>query len=276
MSKTNETYEEILDELSSIKDHSRKIDELETKVDALMLKVAALPTTAPKALEVVIPLEKLKGVVTDGISGYFDALPDSSGLLSSQNIRKLGDAFVRSYIGELQKHWSEEKQKDAKQQEECAKKVELQGIRTVDQVAEWAPEFPVEIQRFIRYLGVKLFTEDEPAENVHKILKVIGNALLPVTAQKPPTFKAWLQCKWRRFKKYASKWENTIFCIAFFAMVICTFFFSKYLHSVLEFDRKNRIFYHKVMQDEQQKKAYNAMDSVIHTDPFYEPLRKFY
>lgn len=59
------------------------------------------------------------------------------------------------------------------------KKLEAQGILTVDQLAKWAPEFPVEIQRLIHFIGVNIFGIDEPAESVHKVLKIIGYDLLP-------------------------------------------------------------------------------------------------
>lgn len=177
--KKKDQLNDIFDEMSLVKASSDKIPGIETKVDDLTQKVDAIPTAPPEAPEIVIPSEKLKKDVKDNVSEYFDELPNTSGLLSDKNIRKLGDAFVKSYFGELQEHWDKKYQDEKTQREEYYKKLEAQGILTVDQLAKWAPEFPVEIQRLIRFIGVNIFGIDEPAESVHKVLKIIGYNLLP-------------------------------------------------------------------------------------------------
>ena len=61
---------------------------------------------------------------------------------------------------------------------------------TIEQVAEWAPQYSIEIQRTIRYLGIKIIDENESVEKAHAILKVWGDALQTITshmASSPPT-----------------------------------------------------------------------------------------
>ena len=272
---TKDHMDKFLDDLSLIKTETDKISGLESKVNTLNGKVDAIPTTPPEAPEVIIPSDTLKADVKAGMSDYFDDLPSTSGLLSDNNIKRLGGAFMSVHSEEIQRVADERNQKEAKRREERAKNLDIQGVRTVEQVAEWAPEFSPVTQRLMRFFGANIFDEDESAETVHRILKVFGEVLEPVVTPKPPTLKPWLRYKWKQFKKCASKWENVLCCIFFFSLIAGLLSFSLYLHRVIELDRKNRIFYHKVMQDERLKREYNTMDSVVHADPFYEPLRKF-
>lgn len=65
---------------------------------------------------------------------------------------------------------------------------------TIEQVTEWAPQYSIEIQRTIRYLGIKIIDEEESVEKAHAILKICGDALQTITSPKassPPTLKSW-------------------------------------------------------------------------------------
>ena len=39
---------------------------------------------------------------------------------------------------------------------------------TIEQVAEWAPQYSLEIQRTIRYIGMKIIDENESVEKAHE------------------------------------------------------------------------------------------------------------
>ena len=51
-------------------------------------------------------------------------------------------------------------------------KRKAQGLMTIEQVAEWAPQYSLEIQRTIRYIGMKIIDENESVEKAHTILKI--------------------------------------------------------------------------------------------------------
>lgn len=53
---------------------------------------------------------------------------------------------------------------------------------TIEQVAEWAPQYSLEIQRTIRYIGMKILDENEFVEKAHAILKIWGDALQTITS----------------------------------------------------------------------------------------------
>ena len=73
---------------------------------------------------------------------------------------------------------------------------------TIEQVAEWAPQYSLEIQRTIRYVGMKILDENEFVEKAHAILKIWGDALQTITSPKPfppPTLKSWWFYRWNRY-----------------------------------------------------------------------------
>ena len=53
-------------------------------------------------------------------------------------------------------------------------KRKAQGLMTIEQVAEWAPQYSLEIQRTIRYIGMKIIDENESVEKAYAILKIWG------------------------------------------------------------------------------------------------------
>ena len=78
------------------------------------------------------------------------------------------------------------------------------GLMTIEQVAEWAPQYSLEIQRTIRYIGMKILDENESVEKAHAILKIWGDALQTITSPKPsppPTLKSWWFYRWNSFKQ---------------------------------------------------------------------------
>lgn len=81
----------------------------------------------------------------------------------------------------------------------------IQGIDEISQVAEWAPEYPIEIQRVIRFIGRNTLEETEPVETAHKIMKVWGDMFLRITTPPPPEpslLRAWLKFKWQQVKTH--------------------------------------------------------------------------
>lgn len=92
---------------------------------------------------------------------------------------------------------------------------------TIEQVAEWAPQYSLEIQRTIRYIGMKILDENEFVEKAHAILKIWGDALQTITSPKPfppPTLKSWWFYRWNRFKQRTDKWRLLQWILSFLAL----------------------------------------------------------
>lgn len=259
MAKQNEQYEEILDELSILKSKNitseEKLANIESLLTKLLQKESPPPATpdvnSPKA---IIPYSTLMDAVYDGIASYYSDMPDSTGVLSDKNIKNIGYTFMQVYGAELKKQRDKNKEEVERKNEEYKRKREAQGIRTIEQVAEWASEYSPEVQHAIRFIGWKIIHEDEPKENVHKKLKVWGDALQTITIPNPPTLKAWCLYKWKKFLKRTDKWGMLQWQFVIIGTMICIF--SSFIHQkmTMDFDRTNRIFYKNVIINEKRKK----------------------
>lgn len=142
----------------------------------------------------------------------------------------------------------------------------IQGINTIAQMKEWASEYPPEIQRTIRFIGLKILDKDEPVETTHTILKIWGNALQAITNPKPappPTLKAWWLYKWQRFKASTDKWGMLQWYLIILGISACILFSALYQDSVMKRDRLNRVFYRYVIKDENTKNDYLKLDSLM-------------
>ena len=180
--------------------------------------------------------------------------------------------FIELYVEEIEKYL----EKDEKERE-CKRNVYLQkrkaqGLMTIEQVAEWAPQYSLEIQRTIRYIGMKIIDENESVKKAHAILKIWGDALQTITSPKPsppPTLKSWWLYRWNRFKQKTDKWRLLQWYLVILGIIACVLFSSLYQNRVMDLDRTNRIFYKKVIMDEKRKERYLELDSLIHSDSFF-------
>ena len=143
---------------------------------------------------------------------------------------------------------------------------------TIEQVAEWAPQYSLEIQRTIRYIGMKIIDGNESVEKAHAILKIWGDALQTITNPKPsppPTLKSWWLYRWKRFKQRTDKWRLLQWYLVILGIIACVLFSSLYQNRVMDLDRTNRIFDKEVIMDENRKERYHELDSLIHSDSFF-------
>lgn len=150
-----------------------------------------------------------KEAIRQGMESYFNNEGTCKSILSDESIKLIGDIFISMYATELHKRWKQLDAKEELRRKEYFHKRTLQGINTIDQMAEWASEYSPEIQRTIRFIGLKVLDKDEPVETTHTILKIWGDVLQAITNPKPappPTLKAWWLCKWHRFKASTDKW----------------------------------------------------------------------
>ena len=278
MAKSNEQLEDILDDLSVIKSNNAATEQRLSNIETLLAKLATKEDVAPiipvaSTSATSIPYDEIKNAVHEEMDSYYNAMSDSAELLSDKTLKRLGTIFIELYVEEIEKYL----EKDEKERE-CKRNVYLQkrkaqGLMTIDQVAEWAPQYSLEIQRTIRYIGMKIINEDESVEKAHAILKVWGDALQTITSPKPsppPTLKSWWFYRWNSFKQRTDKWRLLQWYLVILGIIASIFFSSLYQSWVMDLDRTNRIFYKKVIIDEKRKKNYQELDSLIHSDSFFK------
>ena len=80
----------------------------------------------------------------------------------------------------------------------------------------------------------------------------------------PPTLKSWWFYRWNRFKQRTDKWGLLQWYLIILGIIASIFFSSLYQSWVMGLDRTNRIFYKKVIMDENRKELYHELDSLIH------------
>ena len=180
--------------------------------------------------------------------------------------------FIELYVEEIEKYLEkDEKERECKRNMYLQKR-KAQGLMTIEQVAEWTPQYSLEIQRTIRYIGMKIIDENESVEKAHAILKIWGDALQNITSPKPsppPTLKSWWLYRWNRFKQRTNNWGLLKWYLVILGIIACVLFSSLYQNRVMDLDRTNRIFYKEVIMNEKRKERYHELDSLIHSDSFF-------
>ena len=169
MAKSNEQSEDILDDLSVIKNNNVATEQRLGNIEILLAKLATKEKVAPitpvaSTSTASIPYDEIRSAVHEEMDSYFNAMSDSAELLSDKTLKRLGTIFVELYVEEIEKYLEkDEKERECKRSMYLQKR-RAQGLMTIEQVAEWAPQYSLEIQRTIRYIGMKILDEDESVE----------------------------------------------------------------------------------------------------------------
>ena len=204
MAKSNEQLEDILDDLSVVKNNNVATEQRLDNIENLLAKLAAKEEVAPitpvaSTSAAFIPYDEIKSAVHEEMDSYFNVMSDSTELLSDKVLKRLGTIFIELYVEEIEKYLEKDEKKRVCKRNVYLQKRKAQGLMTIEQVAEWAPQYSLEIQRTIRYIGMKILDENESVEKAHAILKIWGDALQTITSPRPsppPTLKSWWLYKW--------------------------------------------------------------------------------
>lgn len=278
MAKSNEQLEDILDDLSVIKNNNVATEQRLGNIENILAKLATKEKVAPitpvaSTSAASFPYDEIKSAVHEEMDSYFNAMSDSAELLSDKTLKRLGTIFIELYVEEIDKYLEKDEKERKCKRNVYLQKRKAQGLMTIEQVAEWAPQYSLEIQRTIRYIGMKILDENESVEKAHAILKIWGDALQTITSPKPsppPTLKSWWLYRWNRFKQMTDKWRLLQWYIVILGIIASIFFSSLYQSRVMDLDRTNRVFYKKIIMDEKRKKNYHELDSLIHSDSFFK------
>ena len=277
MAKSNEQLEDVLDDLSVIKNNNVATEHRLSNIENLLAKLATKEEVAPitpvaSTSAASFPYDEIKSAVHEEMDSYFNAMSDSTELLSNKTLKRLGAIFIELYAEEIDKFLEKDEKERERKRSVYMQKRKAQGLMTIEQVAEWAPQYSLEIQRTIRYIGMKIIDENESVEKAHAILKIWGDALQTITSPRPsppPTLKSWWFYRWNRFKQRTDKWGLVQWYLLILGIIVSIFFSSLYQSRVMDLDRTNRIFYKEVIMDEKRKERNHELDSLIHSDSFF-------
>ena len=193
---------------------SRVLRDIEAIIEILLAKLATKEDVAPitpvaSTSATFIPYDEIKSAVHEEMDSYYNALSDSTEILSDKVLKRIGTIFIELYAEEIEKYLKKDEKERKCKRNVYLQKQKAQGLMTIEQVAEWAPQYSLEIQRTIRYIGMEIIDENESVEKAHAILKIWGDALQTITSPRPsplPTLKSWWFYRWNRFKQRIDKW----------------------------------------------------------------------
>ena len=232
MAKANEQLEDILDDLSVIKNNNVAIEQRLGNIENILAKLATKEKVAPitpvaSTSAASFPYDDIKSAVHEEMDSYFNAMSDSAELLSDKVLKRLGTIFIELYAEEIEKYLEKDEKKRVCKRNVYLQKRKAQGLMTIEQVAEWAPQYSLEIQRTIRYIGMKIINEDESVEKAHAILNIWGDALQTITSPKPsppPTLKSWWFYRWNSCKQRTDKWRLLQWYLVILGIIACVLF----------------------------------------------------
>ena len=90
--------------------------------------------------------------------------------------------------------------------------------------------------------------------------------LQTITSPKPspsPTLKSWWFYRWNRFRQRTDKWGLLQWYLVILGIIASIFFSNLYQERIMKRDRLNRMFYQYVIKDENLKKEYLKLDSLM-------------
>ena len=277
MARNNEIIEDILD---NVDDHEKRLKTVENGINQILelLKGNGGESPPPKSAQSNVKVEyrDLKDAVYNGMADYYKAQPDHTGILTEDNLRRIHNIFWGIYNRVTQEHWDKVEKEEKESAELLERQRTEQGLQTMEQVAEWTSDYPIEIQRIIRYIGLNVVPEEESVESAHRIMRVWGDALMQITNRAeptPPTLKAWLLHRWKLFKSRNGKRKGLFYVMLLLLGLTAIGCLSEYQKMVMDLDRTNRIFYKTVILNEQRSKDYHEIDSLIHSTSFFKTYR---
>lgn len=122
MSKQNDQLEDILDELSVIKESVEVYNTKLAHIETLLSQQPSNENIESKDSTPYISEDHLEEAIRQGIKSYFDNGELCSSILSDERIKLMGDRFIGMYAEELQKRW---KQLDDKEDKNRGKSISI-------------------------------------------------------------------------------------------------------------------------------------------------------
>ena len=126
MAKSNEQLEDILDDLSVIKNNNVATEQRLGNIENLLAKLATKEEVAPitplaSTSTTSIPYDEIKNAVHEEMDSYYNAMSDSAELLSDKTLKRLGTIFIELYVKKKKNTRKKRKRKRVQTQRVSAK-----------------------------------------------------------------------------------------------------------------------------------------------------------
>ena len=118
MAKSNEQLEDILDDLSVIKNNNVATEQRLGNIENLLAKLATkeedVPITPVACTSAAsIPYDEIKNAVHEEMNSYFNAMSDSAELLSDKVLKRWGLSSLNCMLKKLKNTWKKTKKKES-------------------------------------------------------------------------------------------------------------------------------------------------------------------
>ena len=268
-----EKLETVLDELNDI---SGRLDKLQETVEAIP---AGQPTTL-KPGNCGITKEYILEACEKAVRTF---LEEQHTILTTAFKDDVLECMKKTMMEVYEDHRKKQHQllderearREAELKEYAAKRTG-QGVRTMDQFAEWAPEYPLPVQMWMRCMVTNIFNADTRKEDIQACAKLVGDLLVAGTRQPEPTFRGAFRCKWKKFKGFVHKKPLLRYFILAGLAVCSVVFLYSYQMRVMRIDETNRVYDMTVIRTKKDAQLWNELDSVLHTEgSYYDRLFKW-
>lgn len=273
--KLNEEQQELLEDLAdSVEKTNTRVASLEQKVDSLISLLKNGNAGKKEDSDDILDIKKQ--LVKTAFSEYFNErdefLSHVMMNLTDDNIKSLVDGIHGGIADRLIKY------QDAKQKEidETNKKnAELrkqQGIGSLEQVAEWAPEYPEAVRAILYFMATRIFTPNAKPELVHEVSKILGDTLM-VNYHEQFSWRGMVGYYRKKVERFLSNWKLLTLSICLNAAIIFIGTIAVYHSKVVNVDMRNQIIDYYWKKDYYRNKEIQMIDSILKQEGHYDAVK---
>lgn len=273
--KLNEEQQELLDDIAdSVENTNSRVASLEQKVDTLINLLQNSKDGKKDESPDILGIKKK--LLKDAFAEYFNErdhfLSSDRMELTADNITKLVDA-IHGGITDRMIKYQNSKQKDF--EETSKKNAELrrqQGISSLEQVAEWAPEYPEAVRAVVYFLATRIFTPNATPEFVHEVSKILGDTLM-INYREQFSWRSMVGYYCKKIGNFLSNRKFLTLFICLNAAIIFIGTMAIYHSKVVDVDMRNQIIDYYWKKDHFRNKEIQMIDSIIKQKGHYDAVK---
>ena len=268
-----ELLEDILDSLDKTNNSISKVEPFLPELVALLKEQKDNTGKNNQKSAPIIDRNVIKSAVSECFDEYEVAPPEVNFVLTRDNIDDLVDGIYKGIVEHV-KHQNSvfRKNKEKAEAAEADRQKEartVQGLYSIEQVAEWAPQFPPLIQRLIRFLGILMFDTEANPDDVHRILTILGDTFM-VNIGQQGSWSAAFRKTWNKIVTALKNWKMATLIVCLYSFIMVLVMLSYYHGKVIEVDMRNRIINHYWKHDRYRQREIQQLDSILQHEGWYD------
>ena len=261
-----ELLEDVLDSLDKTNNSISKVEPFLPELVALLKEQKDNTGKNNQKSAPVIDRNVIKSAVSECFDDYEVAPPEVNFVLTRDNIDDLVDGIYKGIVEHVKQQNSvfrKNKEKaEAAEADRLKEARTVQGLYSIEQVAEWAPQFPPLIQRLIRFLGILMFDTEANPDDVHRIMTILGDTFM-VNIGQQGSWSAAFGKTWNKTITWLKNWKVATLIACLYSFIMVLVMLSYYHGKVIEVDMRNRIIDHYWKHDRYRQREIQQLDSIL-------------